>query len=158
MKRNHALSPTADPLAAFFYSQPLFFRIHVWLLHLVIAQPVFKPFMRDFGLLQSPPLTPAYPMHVSKSTTTNFFSHCPIYTSLIQLSHNIRRQAHRLLLCQESFLLFLSWKLAQEVTYSPIHTEAKQLAASEVNLVVQRQGSASSRILSIASSVHERAR
>jgi hypothetical protein len=159
MKRNHALSPTADPLAAFFYSQPLFFQNSCMAVALSHSPASFQTFHARFRSSSISATDTSVPHACVKVHYHQFFFSLPyIYQSLIQLSHNIRRQAHRLLLCQESFLLFLSWKLAQEVTYSPIHTEAKQLAASEVNLVVQRQGSASSRILSIASSVHERAR
>jgi hypothetical protein len=90
-----------------------------------IAQPVFKP---------SISATDTSVPDVSKYTSTIFSSHSSIYT---RSTHNILRQADRLLLCQKSFFLFLS---ASDVQYDTQH------AASEVNLVVQRQGSASSRI------------
>jgi hypothetical protein len=95
-------------------------------LHLVIAQPVFIPSIS--------PTDTSVP-HVSKYTSTIFFLLIPLY--IPDRPTTFEDKQVRLLLCQESFLLFLS---ASDVQYDT------QLAASEVNLVVQRQGSASSRI------------
>jgi hypothetical protein len=139
-KKPRPLSPTADPLAAFFYSQPPFFRIHVWVLHLVIAQPVFKPSMRDFGLLQPPPLKPAYPC--VKVHYHQFFFLIPLYIPESYTAFPQHSKTSRLFVALPGILSPIPLLEASAASDTVRHTQKQSdsQTAGEVNLVVQRQG------------------